>query len=296
MSPKAKKVNVSSVKSMDITTNEKNNMPELKKSAPEIVKPRGMIKDVSPTQDSEDDNIINTPKIEMSDKLVANLKSPSESHVKILPSEPVEEDESDKEPAEAKSSDEEDKENPDADDLTGDDENQHDSSFIDKIGDEDNEPDKKEEESKPEEKPADPKEEDGDEESTDSQVTPKEDEKKPELEKPEQDEQKDEEPVEEKQSDEEGGIVNELAEQAADSKKQKQEEKELDVRAKHIEELIEAKTYNVPIGQLSRKRNIRLVVVLLIFMIVGGLLALNFAIDAGVVDIGVEPLTDIITN
>lgn len=286
MSPKAKKVNVSSVKSMDITTNEKDKMPELKKSAPEIVKPRGMIKDVSPTQDSEDDNIINTPKIEMSDKLVANLKSPSESHVKILPSEPVEEDESDKEPAEKKPSDEDEKVAPDADDLTGEDENQHDSSFIDKIVDEENQPDTKDEEPKPEEKLADSKEED-EEESTDSKTTPKEDEEKPEAEKPKQDEPK---------SDEEGGIVNELAEQAADSKKQKREEKELDERAKHIEELIEAKTYNVPIGQLSRKRNIRLVIVMLILLIVGGLIALNFAIDAGVVDIGVEPLTDIIAN
>lgn len=273
MSPKAKNVKVSSSKSMDITTNEKDKMPKVKTPKPVIVKPSGMIKDVSPNQASEDDNIINSPKIEMSEKLVSNLKSPSESKIKILPTEPPQDDE--KTPTR------------DADDLTND-EDDRDSSFIDNISDEKDELDNKvpEETKKPitsekvEEKPAS-----SEEKSNDSVED-----------KPKEEVTKNEDTEEEKPQEDEGGIVNEMAEQAADTKKQKQEEKELEVRSEHVQELIDAKTYNVPIGQLSRKRNIRVVIVASLLLIICGLFALNFAVDAGMVDIGVEPLTDVISN
>lgn len=273
MSPKAKNVNVSSNKSMDITTTEKSKMPEVKVEKPEIVKPSGMIKDVSPSKNTDEDNLTNLSKIEMSDKLASNLKSPSESHIKIIPSVSV--------PEENK------KEQPDADDLTHDAEPVPDSKFIDKISEDSNE---KEDESAKDtggtEKPSDS-------DKVEEKIKSTEPETKQPDEKPAEKELIKEEPKEE---NDDGGIVNEMAEQAADSKKQKQEEKELEVRSKHVEELIEAKTYNVPIGQLSRKRNIRLLIILLVMLIVGGLVALNFAIDAGMVDIGVEPLTDVISN
>jgi uncharacterized membrane protein len=210
----------------------------------------------------------------MSEKLASNLKPPSESHVKIIPSAPVTEDDE--------------KATPDADDLTNDDETQRDNSFIDRLSDEKDKTVVKEPEAnqKPEtSEKVDEKTSAPEEKSNDSDK----DSQKPEDTKVE-DKSKDE------SIDDQQGIVNEMAEQAADTKKQKQEEKELEVRAKHIEELIEAKTYNVPIAQLSHKRNARLLLIVLVLLFVGGIVALNFAIDAGVVDIGVDPLTDVISN
>lgn len=277
MSPKAKNVNVSSNKSMDITTTEKDKMPEVKVKKPEIVKPSGMIKDVSPSQSTDEDNLDNPSKIEMSQKLVSNLKSPSESHVKIIPSEPAPEDTKNDEP--------------DADDLTNDDEHESNSKFIDNISEDTDE--KEDDGAKDTEEVEKPRTSDKLGEKTEPTVSKAE---HPDKKPVENDTKKEQNKEEEEAKEDEGGIVNEMAEQAADSKKQKQEEKELEVRSKHVEELIEAKTYNVPIGQLSRKRNIRLVIALLLLLIVGGFVALNFAVDAGMVDIGVEPLTDVIAN
>ncbi len=273
MSPKANNLNVSSNKSMDITTTEKSKMPELKIEKPEIVRPSGMIKDISPSQSTDEDNLTNRSKIEMTDKLASNLKPPSESHIKIIPSETK--------------PDEGEKDEPEADDLTNDAERVTDSKFIDNISDDtDEKVDESTKENKDTEKPSDS-------DKVEEKIKSTEPETKHTDEQPAEKESIKEEPKEEY---DDGGIVNEMAEQAAESKKQKQEEKEFEVRSKHVEELIEAKTYNVPIGQLSRKRNIRILIVLLVVLIVGGLVALNFAVDAGMVDIGVEPLTDVISN
>ncbi len=259
-------INVSSVKSIDITTKEKNEIKLKPEKKPEIIKPTGMIKDIHDNPDQENKEIIGSPKLDLPENLISNLKPPSENRKVIKPTPAVNESDLVSKPA---------------DDLTGDDKTR-DKSYIDKISAEDSHN-------------TEEKDSSIDESMEEKDVTNKAD----------QDDDKisDTEKSDPKKSDDEqsdkydnDGIVNELAEQAADTKKKKQEDKELDDRAQRIEELIEAKTYNVPIAQLSHKRHTRLLMIILVMLLVCGLIAVNIAIDAGTIDIGIEPLTDFIPN
>lgn len=77
-------------------------------------------------------------------------------------------------------------------------------------------------------------------------------------------------------SDEEPGknsIVNELAEAAASKKQEKTDNDHERAYIQGLEKLVEEKTYNVPIGQLTHKRNTRIIVA--VFIVVAVLAAVT---------------------
>lgn len=92
------------------------------------------------------------------------------------------------------------------------------------------------------------------------------------------------------------GIVDELAKQAAAKKKRVEDDKEGASRKERIDSLVASKQYNVPIGQLTKRRNTIALVIVLLLIVLIGLAAANFALDAGLIDVDIEPLTDIIKN
>lgn len=92
------------------------------------------------------------------------------------------------------------------------------------------------------------------------------------------------------------GIVDELAKQAAAKRKQAEEDKNDKVKHDQVNSLIESKTYNVPIGQITKRRHTITFVIMLILVVLVGLIAINFAIDAGMIKTDIKPLTDLIKN
>ena len=73
----------------------------------------------------------------------------------------------------------------------------------------------------------------------------------------------------EKFGDEPGkdNIVNEMAEAAASKKQEKEDNAQEQVYLKSLEKLVEEKTYNVPIGQLTHKRNTRILVIVILAIV-----------------------------
>lgn len=84
-----------------------------------------------------------------------------------------------------------------------------------------------------------------------------------------------------------GGLVDELAKQAANKKTKDKEEKELSAKEQKINKLVEDKTYFLPIGEVTRKRKNRksLLIFLLLLIVVAGAYA---AADAGFINSPVE--------
>lgn len=84
-----------------------------------------------------------------------------------------------------------------------------------------------------------------------------------------------------------GGLVDELAKQAANKKTKDKEEKEVSVKEQKINKLVADKTYFLPIGQVTRKRKNRnsLLIVLLLLIILGGAYA---AADARLINSPIE--------
>jgi hypothetical protein len=93
----------------------------------------------------------------------------------------------------------------------------------------------------------------------------------------------------------EGGLVDELAKQAVAKKEQQKESKEETVQQERLRGLINDKTYFLPIAQIT-KRRIRNITITFIVLVLMAAVGLNFAADAGVVDLGMKPLTDVIKN
>lgn len=92
-----------------------------------------------------------------------------------------------------------------------------------------------------------------------------------------------------------GGLVDELAKQAADKKSKDKEKKELSAKQQKINKLVEDKTYFLPIGEVTRKRKNRnsLVVFLLLLVLLAGAYAV---VDAGFVEAPIELPIDLIKN
>lgn len=96
-------------------------------------------------------------------------------------------------------------------------------------------------------------------------------------------------------ADSDGGLVDELAKQAASKKQQQEEDKVASAQREKLEELIAAKTYNVPTSQVTKRRvKYGFIIVLLVLII--GVVCFNFMLDAGLVDISISPVTDIIAD
>lgn len=107
-----------------------------------------------------------------------------------------------------------------------------------------------------------------------------------------------EEPVEElaKPVNEEDELVSDEAakEDKADAKdKEHKEDDALAARIKEAEKSIQSKEFFVPLGKVSRRRSKNRLLFLLFFVIIAGAVFLNFAVDAGIIDIGVKPFTNL---
>jgi len=264
---------------MDVTTKKATNLPIIKDEEPKIIlNGQKHIKDINPAENTEDSST--TTKINISENLASNLKSPIETKKIIEPIEQTEKNISEDKPS---------------DDLTDASDKNRDEFFVDKISDEEAEADEDEQSDSKTSAEDDAKESSDTENDANKTEPEKETQKKSDDEKTD-DKKTDSEPETEKPPQDSGdeGIVNELAEQAADNKKQKQEAKVQDERNQKIEALIAEKKYFVPIGQITHRRNTRLFIIVILLLIISGLFAVNLAIDAGMLDIGVEPLTDII--
>ncbi len=280
MTAKPKKIDISSTKSLDITTKKMSDV-STKTAEPKIVlNGQKHIKDVSPAEST--DSSSSSTKINISENLASNLKTSIETKKVIEPIEPAKDNTTDDKPS---------------DDLTEVGDKNRDESFVDKISDDESEkdePEKPDPKSKQDENDSD-KENESIEPDTDKTVSEEETADNKDDEKTDDDKTSiDPEAEQPPQDSGDKGIVNELAEQAADNKKQKQEEKVQGERDQKVEALITDKKYYVPIGQITHRRNTRLFIIIILLIIVGGLFAINLAIDAGMLDIGVEPLTDII--
>ncbi len=92
------------------------------------------------------------------------------------------------------------------------------------------------------------------------------------------------------------GIVDELAKKAADKKGKDKEEKEAAIKNEQVSKLIEGKKYNLPIGQVTRRRNNRRTLIALVLLILLALVVANFAIDAGIIHTSIKPITNVIPN
>lgn len=66
---------------------------------------------------------------------------------------------------------------------------------------------------------------------------------------------------------------------------------EQEARIAEVQKLVNSKEFFVPIGQVSRRSNYA-VVTLCLLVIVAAAVGINFAVDAELIEIGVEPLTD----
>lgn len=270
--------------------------PTKKKPENKIEKGPSIIKDIDVKKSSEEDAMNSTPKLEMSDSLTARLKTPSEKRKVIVPlsesNESKDVDADDDEKTEkiidvsGKKTESGNIEEDDSLDVDGPEKEQN-TSYLDEA----------EKEIEAEDKDGD---KDSDTTADDKASKVKDEPKKEEPDKteakpePKKDGESEEEQNDDDQSGSEEGIVNELAEQAADSKRQKKQEKEQILVDEKIETLVEQKTYEVPIGQLTKKRHSRLFVLLLVLILLASLATVNLLVDAGTIDIGIEPLTDFI--
>lgn len=113
---------------------------------------------------------------------------------------------------------------------------------------------------------------------------------------------KDEKPKDEPNPDDntpEVAVTSEAANVAAvadsvDSKQVlKKEKKEQEDKKADIDRLIESKQFYVSVGQVTKRRRKNLFIFTLLVIVILSLVALNFAIDAEIIDAGIEPLTDV---
>ena len=90
------------------------------------------------------------------------------------------------------------------------------------------------------------------------------------------------------------GVVDSLVEEANAKKDNQKKEDELALRAEEAEKLIASKEFFVPIGQVSRRRSNHRIFLGLIMLVVLAAAAVNFAVDAEAIDIGVNAVTDLL--
>jgi hypothetical protein len=75
---------------------------------------------------------------------------------------------------------------------------------------------------------------------------------------------------------------------------EEKEAKEEAARQEAIEKMIAEKKYFVPVGKAKRRRGFKRFLIFLFVILVLGLVGANFAIDAGLIETDIEPLTNLI--
>lgn len=88
--------------------------------------------------------------------------------------------------------------------------------------------------------------------------------------------------------------VDALANEANDKKEAQKENDEAAKRALELEKIIESKQYFVPVGEAKRRRSNQRILMVILLLLVLSISGINFAADAGMLSIGVDPLTDIL--
>lgn len=116
----------------------------------------------------------------------------------------------------------------------------------------------------------------------------------PEESKPEKEEEPEKKETSEEETAKEAAVVDAVAGQADLGKKNDPHDEEERKKLEAVAKLVEEKKYFVPIGQVAHRRNQRALIIFLILLIalVGGYLA----IDAGLVEVGVELPFNLIQN
>ncbi len=89
------------------------------------------------------------------------------------------------------------------------------------------------------------------------------------------------------------GLVDELAKKAANKKHEDQEEKELKAHQEKMDKLVESKKYFLPIGQVTRRRKDRNLLLAVLLILILCIVGANFAVDAGLIKTDIKPLTNI---
>lgn len=87
--------------------------------------------------------------------------------------------------------------------------------------------------------------------------------------------------------------VETIAKEANAKNEKKQEDKAAAERIEAVRKSIETKEFYLPIGEAQRRSHNRIAVTILLLLVVA-LVCLNFALDAEMLDIGIEPLTNLL--
>lgn len=90
------------------------------------------------------------------------------------------------------------------------------------------------------------------------------------------------------------GAVEALAGEVTAKREEQKQREAAEAKAKELEKVIESKEFFVPVGEAARRRSaFRFVFAFLVLIILAAAI-LNFMIDAEIVDVGIEPLTDLL--
>lgn len=90
------------------------------------------------------------------------------------------------------------------------------------------------------------------------------------------------------------GVVNTLVNEVDAKQADKKQKEDLEAKTKELEKTIESKEFFVPIGVASRRRSNNLTLISLVVIVVAVLAGINLSIDAELIDIGIQALTDVL--
>lgn len=99
---------------------------------------------------------------------------------------------------------------------------------------------------------------------------------------------------EEKKPDEDAAVVDAVVQEVTAKQEARKEEAEQAAKVEEVQKMIESKEFYVKVGQQSRKQSHRLLAVGMLLVIMIALASLNFALDAELLEIGIEPLTNLL--
>ena len=87
-------------------------------------------------------------------------------------------------------------------------------------------------------------------------------------------------------------VVDTLVNEVTAKRQEQKEEEALTAKYEEVEKSVASKKFFVPIGQESRRKSNNRTLFAIILILLAGAVALNFGIDAEVLDLGVNALTD----